>query len=99
MIYASRRSQLVPIIFPLNQKRGRSVFFKGIFSDEVAKKTSLKNVSRNVETRRFWFIFIIGNSWLFRRDYKYKIRCLMVEKFEIDRIKYSHVVGYFVILL
>lgn len=33
MTHASRRSQLVPIIFPSNQKRSTSVFPKWIFSD------------------------------------------------------------------
>ena len=75
MIYVSRRSQLVPIILSLNQKRGRSVFFKGIFSDEVAKKTSLKNVSRNVETRRFLFIFIIGT---YCGDYMFIARIIKI---------------------
>lgn len=43
VIYASRRSQLVPIIFPFNQKCSWSVFLKRFFSDEVAKKILLKN--------------------------------------------------------
>ena len=73
MIYASRRSQLVPIILPLNQKRGRSVFFQRNFLRRSREENFFEKRKPEREDKTFLIYLCIGSSCLFKRDYNYKI--------------------------